>query len=83
MGFSRQEYWSGLPFPSPGDLPHPGIKPRSPALQAATLPSEPPGKPSTVKVGNHPHTKLAVRLKDESTKIISIYNKQLSTMENN
>ena len=45
MGFSRQEYWSGLPFPSPGDLPNPGIKPRSPALQADTLTSEPPGKP--------------------------------------
>ena len=45
MGISRQEYWSGLPFPSPGDLPDPGIKPRSPALQADTLPSEPPGKP--------------------------------------
>ena len=45
MGFSRKEYWSGLPFPSPGDLPDPGIKPRSPALQADSLPSEPPGKP--------------------------------------
>ena len=45
MGFSRQEYWSGLPFPSPGDLPGPGIKPRSPALQADALTSEPPGKP--------------------------------------
>ena len=45
MGFSRQEYWSGLPFPSPGDLPHPGIKPRSPTLQADVLTSEPPGKP--------------------------------------
>ena len=44
MGFSRQEYWIGLPFPSPGDLPYPGIKPRSPALQTGTLPSEPPGK---------------------------------------
>ena len=44
MGFSRQEYWSGLPFPSPGDLPDPGIKPGSPALRAGTLPSEPPGK---------------------------------------
>ena len=44
MGFSRQGYWSGLPFPSPGDLPDPGIKPRSPALQAYALPSEPPGK---------------------------------------
>ena len=45
MGFSRQEYWSGLPFPSPGDLPNPGIKPGSPALQAGALSSEPPGKP--------------------------------------
>ena len=40
MGFSRQEYWSGLPFPSPGDLPEPGIEPRSPAFQADALPSE-------------------------------------------
>ena len=45
MGFSRQEHWSGLPFPSPGDLPEPEIEPRSPALQADSLPSEPPGKP--------------------------------------
>ena len=45
MGFSRQEYWSGVPFPSPGDLPDSGIKPGSPALQADTLPSKPPGKP--------------------------------------
>ena len=44
MGFSRQEYWSGLPFPSPGDLPDPGIKPRSPALQADALSSELPRK---------------------------------------
>ena len=44
MGFSRQEYWSGLPYPSPGDLPHPGIKPGSLALQADSLLSEPPGK---------------------------------------
>ena len=46
MGFSRQEYWSGLPFPSPGDLPDPGIEPGSPALQADALTSEPPGKPN-------------------------------------
>ena len=45
MGFSRQEYWIGLPFPSPGDLPDAGIKPGSPPLQADTLTSEPPGKP--------------------------------------
>ena len=44
MGFSRQEYWSGLPFPPPGDLPDPGIEPGSPTLQADALPSEPPGK---------------------------------------
>ena len=43
MGFSRQEYWSGLPFPSPGDLPNSGIEPGSPTLQADALPSEPPG----------------------------------------
>ena len=47
MGFSRQEYWSGLPFPSPGDLSNPGIEPRSPALQPHSLPSEPPGKTLT------------------------------------
>ena len=46
MGFSRQEYWSGLPFPSPEDLPDPGIEPGSLALEADALPSEPPGKPS-------------------------------------
>ena len=46
MGFSRWEYWSGLPFPCPGDLPDPGIEPGSPALQADALPSEPPGKSS-------------------------------------
>ena len=45
MGFSRQEYWSGLPFPSPGHLPNPGIEPRSPTSQADALTSEPPGKP--------------------------------------
>ena len=43
MRFSRQEYWSGLPFPSPGDLPDPGIEPGSPALQADAVTSEPPG----------------------------------------
>ena len=51
VGFSRQDYWSGLPFPSPGDLPDPGIEPRSPALQANALPSEPPGKPVVVQGG--------------------------------
>ena len=45
MGFSKQEYWSGLLFPSPGDLSNPGIQPGSPALQVDCLLSEPPGKP--------------------------------------
>ena len=45
MEFSRQEYWNGLPFPSPGDFPDPGIEPGSPAVQADALPSEPSGKP--------------------------------------
>ena len=44
-GFSKQEYWSGLPFPSPGDLPDPGIEPKSPTLQAGSLPSDPPSYP--------------------------------------
>ena len=45
MRFSREEYWSGLPFPSPGDLPYPRIEPRSPALQADALPTDLQGKP--------------------------------------
>ena len=45
VGFSRQECWSGVPLPSPGDIPDPGIEPGSPALQKDALPSEPPGKP--------------------------------------
>ena len=52
MEFSRQEYWSGLPFPSPGDLPNPGIKLRSPALQADSLLAEPQGKPKNTGVGH-------------------------------
>ena len=47
MGFSRQDYWSGFPFPSPEDLPDPGIKPGYLSSQADSLPSEPPGKPQS------------------------------------
>ena len=54
MGFPRQEYWSGLPFPSPEDLPDPGIEPGSPPLQADSLPVEPPGKPDN-RVVSHSH----------------------------
>ena len=52
MEFSRPEYWSGQPFPFPGNLPKPGIKPRSPALQADSLPAEPQGKPKNTEVGS-------------------------------
>ena len=61
MGFPRQEYWSGLPFPSPVDLPHRGIEPGSPVLQVGSLPSQPPGKPITRKVNAtslDPHVNL-------------------------
>ena len=52
MEFSRTEHWSAQPFPSPGDLPNLGIKPRSPALQADSLPAEPQGKPKNTGVGS-------------------------------
>ena len=52
MDFSRSEYWSGQPFPSPGELPNPGIKPRSHTLQADSLPAEPQGKPKNTGVGS-------------------------------
>ena len=52
VGFSRQEYWSGLPCPPPGNLPNPGDEPRSSALQADSLPTKPPGKPKNTEVGS-------------------------------
>ena len=61
MGFSRQEYWSGLPVPSPGDLPNPWIEPRSPTLQADALTSDPPGKPTHM----HTHTQIVFSHKRE------------------
>ena len=61
MEFSRQEYWSGLPCPPPGDLPHPKTEPMTPALQANTLPSEPPGKPLPTRPGLFPLDHCAVQ----------------------
>ena len=67
MEFSREEYWGGLPFPSPGDLPHLGIKPESPTLQIDSLPSEPNIKgvnfPNLDKNTAYPFEKLQLRLK--------------------
>ena len=57
MGFSRQEYWGGLPRPPPGDLPNPEIEPRSPTLQADSLLSEPPGKPMNSGVRCQPSSR--------------------------
>ena len=67
MGFSRQEHWSGLPCPPPGDLPHPGIKPRSPTWQADSLPAELPAKPTEppgfrqTRTASHPSMGWQVR----------------------
>jgi len=64
MGFSRQEYWSGLPFPSPGDLPDPGIQTQVSCNAGRALPSEPPGKPLSIKLAGKwataPHDSLAL-----------------------
>ena len=78
MGFSRQEYWSGLPFPSPGDLPNPGMEPRSPTLQADASTSEPPGKPvginSCLLKRNQYFKGFLMLLPVFSRKILTIYN---------
>ena len=62
MGFSRQEYWSGLPFPSPGDLPNPGIDPGSPTFPADALTSKPPENEEELK-------SLLMKVKEESEKV--------------
>ena len=62
MGFSRQEYWSGLPFPSPRGLPDPGIEPGSPAFQADTLTSKPPRKPMLALLGLYWGWRIASKL---------------------
>ena len=58
MGFPKQEYWGGLSFPSPGDLPNPGIEPRSPALASRFFTTEPPGKP--IVLGVHAINRLLI-----------------------
>ena len=68
MGFSRQEYWSGLPFPSPGDLPDQGIEPGSPALQADSLPTELQGKPTSLPTSNAYQQMLDIRVEGKTWK---------------
>ena len=65
MEFSRPEYWSRLPFPSPGGLPNPGIEPRSAALHADSLPAEPPGKPKNTAVGGRPFSRGSSRPRNQ------------------
>ena len=65
-GFSRQEHWSGLPCPPPWDPPNPGIEPRSPALQADSLPPEPPGKPKNTGVGSYPFSSGSSQPRDQT-----------------
>ena len=69
VGFPRQEYWSGLPFPSPGDLPDPGIEPKSSALRADTLTSEPSGKPNMVIIQDNYNNFTRVMV----TKCVSLF----------
>ena len=72
MGFSRQQYWSGLPFPSAGDLPDPGTEPRSPTLQTDSLTSEPPGK--QYKQGRHVLNRIGKQIWESFLKLeISLY----------
>ena len=83
MGFSRQEHWSGLPFPSPGDLPNPGIELRSPTLQADALTSEPPGKLRLFGVGSFPST-MARHFLSNLSFLLSLFNStQLVTKRKN
>ena len=74
MGFSRQEYWSGLSFPSPGDLPNPGIEPGTPALEADALTSEPPWKPRI------PLIKTLLQLTVSFNKLSQFYYLDLETL---
>ena len=74
MGFSRKEYRSGFPFPCPGDLPDPGIEPGSPALQADSVPSEPPGRPRKPTKGND--STLQLRGREKMLKHVSIKDKR-------
>ena len=82
-GLSRQEHWSGLPCPPPGDLPNPGIKPRSPTLQADSLPTEPRGKPKSPGVGSlshfllHPPYLLILSFHGRSSKLPSFVQSSL------
>ena len=73
MDFSRLEHWSGQPFPSPGDIPNPGIEPKSPVLQANSLPSEPPGKPQLVSTDSFISSTLPYKQPQQDTPVLLQY----------
>ena len=73
MGFLRQEYWSGLPFPSPGDLPDPGIEPASPGLAGGFLTTELPGKPGCVQLSTLAHKMDVGQISGFGDQVTSIY----------
>ena len=73
MGFSTQEYWSGLPFPSPGDLPNPGIKPPTPAFTNGFFTTEPPGKPWIMVIINNYHLNYSNKVKVKSLSHVQLF----------
>ena len=81
MGFSRQEYWSGLPFPSPGDLPDPRMEPGFPALEADALTSEPPGKPIHLLISSKSQGRVKCFFLPFSVKLNAISENNLSPNE--
>ena len=87
MGFSKQEYWSGLPFPSPGDLSNPGIEAGSPALQTDALPSEPLGKPKSfikiIKSNIFYALPLIIFKPMARSNLVDLYDRMWSTGEGN
>ena len=81
MGFSRQEYWSGLPFPSPGDLPDPRMEPGFPALEADALTSEPPGKPIHLLISSKSQGRVKCFILSFDVKLNAISENNLSSEE--
>ena len=83
-GFSRQGYWSGVPFPSPGDPPHPGIEPGSPSLQADALPSEPPGKPCCQgrKIYDYILTRVSFAVISNTGRCVKLYSTEKNQIQN-
>ena len=81
MGFSRQEYWRGESFPSPGDLPNPGIEPGSPTMQADSIPSELPGKPVLINLLKRICSKSGLIFQAKNENISKIYKHRIKILK--